>query len=274
MEEKILEWYENKNINPYTKRKIKENGVTYKKLLKLYNKFILENKDSPIKKIKLLENKIDKLSPLDSIEDIDIISLNKIWEIVDGKKILIHENENNLITYKDENKNIHCFEKESIQYLKDYKIEFHPITKVRIPKDVLDSVNINIPKKEKTNKEIALEIVQLLTHNSFFIDIKYLIELSDNSIDKLYFECFSFFKSNIPSNKINEIQSNFDIFKINCIHFPHMNNKMRYLLNNFLKLLEYNDDMIKIMACHIIIGGLSIVNKDIKKLYPDFNFIF
>ena len=50
MEEKILEWYENKNINPYTNRKIKENGVTYKKLLKLYNKFILENKDSPKKK--------------------------------------------------------------------------------------------------------------------------------------------------------------------------------------------------------------------------------
>ena len=101
-----------------------------------------------------MENEVNELSPLDSIEDIDIISLNKIWEIVDGKKILIHENENNLITYKDENKNIHCFEKESIQYLKDYKIEFHPITKVRIPKDVLDSVNINIPKKKKQIKRL------------------------------------------------------------------------------------------------------------------------
>ena len=28
-------------------------------------------------------------------------------------------------------------------------MEFHPITKVRIPKEILDSVNINIPKKEK-----------------------------------------------------------------------------------------------------------------------------
>ena len=67
MKEKILEWYENKNINPYTKRKIKENGVTYKKLMKLYHKFILENKEDK------------ELNPLDSIEDIDIISLNKIW---------------------------------------------------------------------------------------------------------------------------------------------------------------------------------------------------
>ena len=153
MKDKILEWYENKNINPYTKRKIKKDGITYKKLLKLYNKFILEN-----------NNNNNILSPLDSIEDIDIISLNKIWEIKDGVKKIIYDNINNLITYKDENNNIHCFEKESIQYLKDYNIEFHPITKVRIPKDILESVNINIPKKEKSNYDLALDIVQLLSH--------------------------------------------------------------------------------------------------------------
>jgi hypothetical protein len=263
MKDKILEWYENKNINPYTKRKIKKDGVTYKKLLKLYNKFILEN------------NKNDNiLSPLDSIEDIDIISLNKIWEIKDGVKKIIYNNVNNLITYKDENNNIHCFEKESIQYLKDYNIEFHPITKVRIPKDILDSVNINIPKKEKTNYDLALDIVQLLTHNSFFIKTEYITKLNENEIIKLYYECSSFFQSNIPPAKITEIQNSTDIFKLNSINFSYHNDKMKYLLNSFLKLLEYNDDMIKILACHIIIGGLSIVNKDIKKLYPDYIFTF
>ena len=83
MKDKILEWYENKNINPYTKRKIKENGATYKKLMKLYNKFILEND---------LNNKFEEtneIHPLESIEDVDVISLNKIWEIKDGKKILV-----------------------------------------------------------------------------------------------------------------------------------------------------------------------------------------
>lgn len=262
MKEKILEWYKNKSINPYTKRKIKENGVTFKKLMKLYNNFISEE-------LKELE-----LSPLKSIEDMDIISLNKIWEIKDNKKILVYENIDNLITYKDENNNIHTFEKESIQYLKDYNIEFHPITKVRIPKNIFDSVNIIIPKKEKTNDDIALEIVQLLTHNSFFIDKEHFMKLNDKSIDKLYYECQSFFKSNIPQDKILQIQYCNDIFKINCIYFPTTINKKNYLLNSFLKLLEYEDDMIKIIACHIIIGGLSIVNKDIKKLYPDYNFNF
>ena len=47
MKDKILEWYENKSINPYTKRKIKENGVTYKKLMRLYNKFIIESSNQP-----------------------------------------------------------------------------------------------------------------------------------------------------------------------------------------------------------------------------------
>ena len=154
-------------------------------------------------------------------------------------------------------------------------MEFHPITKIRIPQKVFDSVNIHIPKKEKSDDEIALEIVQLLTHNSFFIDKEHILNLNDNLIDKLYYECFSFFKSNIPPQKINEIQNNNDVFKINSIYFPSTSNKRRYILNSFLKLLENNDDMIKIMACHIIIiGGLSIVNKDIKKLYPDYIFTF
>ena len=102
MEDKILKWYENKSINPYTNRKIKENGVTYKRLMKLYNKFIIENNN---------KNENDKLSPLDSIEDIDIINLNRIWEIKDNKKILVHENPDDLITYKDDDNKIHCFEK-------------------------------------------------------------------------------------------------------------------------------------------------------------------
>lgn len=268
MKDKILEWYENKNINPYTKRKIKENGVTYKKLMKLYNKFILENNN-----INNIKNKSEP-SPLDSIEDLDILNLSKIWEIVDGKKIIVHENPENLITYEDENKNIHSFEKESIQYLKDYNIEYHPITKVRIPKEVFNKVNIELPKLVKTNDELALEITQLLTHNSFFINKDHIIKLESKLINKLYYECCLFFKDNIPNNIINQIREEFDVFNIDVYTFENLPDKMNYLLNCFKMILEYDNDMVKIMSCHIIIGGLSIVNKDIKKLYPDFNFSF
>lgn len=274
MEEKILEWFENKLINPYTKRKIKENGVTYKKLMKLYNKFILD-KNIPIENNNIINESNNNLSPLDSIEDIDIISLNKIWEIKDDIKVLVHDNPDDLITYKDENNNIHCLEKESIQYLKDYKITVHPITKVKIPQYVFDSVNITIIKKEKSIDELALDVVQLLTHQSYFIDKSYITNLNDNSINKLYYECNSFFEANLPKSKIQQIKNNSDVFKINQSYFGNKyEERFKYLLKSFINLLEYDDDMVKIIACHIIMGGLSIVNKDIKNLYPDFNFDF
>ena len=44
---------------------------------------------------------------------------------------------------------------------------------------------------------------------------------------------FFFFKSNIPPQKINEIQNNNDVFKINSIYFPSTSNKRRYILNSF-----------------------------------------
>ena len=121
---------------------------------------------------------------------------------------------------------------------------------------------------------MALEIVQLLTHNSFFIEVEHIMKLQSNGIYKLYYECSSFFKENIPKEKIIEIQNVYDIFKKDSNEFMYMHNNLRYLLESFLKLLEYDDSMIKILACHIIIGGLSIVNSDVKKLYPDYCFSF
>lgn len=274
MEDLILKWYENKSINPYTKRKIKENSITYKKLMKQYNLFILNKDINKNDNIIDKSNDLNDIIPINSIEDIDIISLNQIWEIKDNIKVLVYENKDNLITYKDENNNIHCFEKESIQYLKDYNIILHPITKVRIPQSVLDSVNIVIKKVEKTNNDLALEVVQLLTNYSYFIDRKHIINLNINNIIKLYQECHSFINYNIPKNKVYEMQNTYDIFKINPYIFPKIKNNFNYLLKCFIKLLEYNDDMIKIISSHIIMAGLSIVNKDVKQLYPDFTFGF
>ncbi len=162
MEDKILEWYNNKKINPYTGRTIKENGPTYNKLNRMYLKFIKEKKNNITKSV---ENNIEPINsnenniePINSIEDVDVISLNTIWKLVDGKRILVYNDPDNLITYKDEKDHIHSFEKESIQYLKEYKISEHPLTKVKIPQHVLDSVNIQIKKKEMTINDLITGI--------------------------------------------------------------------------------------------------------------------
>ena len=52
-----------------------------------------------------------------------------------------------------------------------------------------------------TKENLALDIVQLLTHNSFFIQTKHFLDLNNEKIEKLYFECSSFFKENIPNDK-------------------------------------------------------------------------
>ena len=59
--------------------------------------------------------------------------------------------------------------KKSIQYLKDFNIINHPITNVRIPQKILDSVNIIIEKKKKTNDQLALDVIQLLTFIILFL---------------------------------------------------------------------------------------------------------
>lgn len=272
MDNKILEWYNNKSINPYSKRRIKIGGYTYNKLMKIYNKYMENN--SKLSQLCSTNDDNCKLSPLDSIEDKDIISLNTIWEMVDGEKTLVHEEPDNLICYKDESNHIHCFEKESIQYLKDYKINKHPITNIIIPQEILDSVDIKIEKIEKTVEQKALEIINLLTHLSFFIDIQVFLELDSQQLDSLYYESRSFFNSNIPTNHINILISQYDIFTIDLNDFKTSTNKLEYILKCFKVLLEYEDESIRILSNYIIIGSLSIVNKKVKELYPDMSFNF
>lgn len=264
----ILKWFENKNINPYTNRKIKENGKVYKKLMKEYNNYIHNN---------YIHNNINTinniLSPLDSIEDKDIISLNQIWVEENGEKKLVYKNLDNLITYKDESNHIHTFEKESIMYLKEFNIMEHPITKVKIPEHVFNNINIKLPKKQKTNNDLALEITQILSHNSFFIDHNYFLELNENQILKIYYESYSFVHANIPQNKLVKLKKEFKAFVLNSSALKFKVNKLRYILDSYYNLLTFDKDLI-ILGSYIIIASLSVTIPKIKELYPDFSFVF
>jgi hypothetical protein len=261
--ENILKWFENKNINPYTNRKIKENGRVYKNLMKEYNDYILNN-------INTINN---ILSPLQSIEDKDIISLNQIWEEIDGERKIVYENLDNLITYKDESNHIHTFEKESLMYLKEFNIMEHPITKVKIPEEIFNNINIKLPKNKKSNNDLALEITQILSYNSFFIDHNYFLELNDNQVLKMYYESYSFVSENLPYDKLQTLKTEFNSFQLNSAALKFKKNKLRYVLDSYYNLITF-DDNVKLLASYIIIASLSIIIPEIKKLYPDFSFGF
>lgn len=278
MEDKILEWYNNKEINPYSGRTIKEYGPTYKKLNKMYCKFIKDKQIKDNLNIKSIDNTklIDNIEPINSIEDVDIISLNNIWKLVDGTRVLVYDNPDNLITYKDEKGHIHSFEKESIQYLKEYKIFKHPLTKVKIPQYVFDSVNIQIKKNEMSENDLITGITSQLTHNSFFLNNEEINELNISQLNKLYYEIYSFYNENIPNNLKTEILAK-KIFVVNPYQLDKnyiKEKQKRFILETLYNFLNFDNELVKINACYIVIGGLTIVSKKIKLKYPDFIFNF
>ncbi len=173
---------------------------------------------------------------------------------------------------------VRCFEKESLEHLKAHKITQHPITGDDIPINVLNTI-INIElKTDRTIKQKALEVFQLFTNISIFIDYNSFIELSDEKLKKFYYETKDFYYENIDIEnriKIDKNDGN-NIFSKNIGEFNNLtlNKKQEYLLDNLQLLLQVTDETLKFMINYILVGGLSIVIPQIRKDYPDFCFNF
>ena len=149
---KIMIWSQNKNYNPITKRKIKTNTLKYKIFEKKY-----------------IEYFPNMYSYIDSIEDRDPISLELFWIMENGIKKMIYKNLDDLYIYCVNNI-VHCFEKTSLQYMKQYNILNHPITMETLPSYIFDYIN-----KIKVNVSLeckAKNIFNLLSNISIFIDSK------------------------------------------------------------------------------------------------------
>ena len=257
----VILWRRNKHINPRTKRKIKDTGYIYKVLKKTCDRFFPLGYD-----------------PLDSIDDKDPVTFEIFWIEKNNKKDFIYKDINNLIFYKDKNDMVRCFEKESLEHLKAHKITKHPITGDDIPLDILNTtIDIEL-KTTRTNKQKALEVFQLFTNISIFIDYNSFIELSDEKLKKFHFETKDFYYENINTEnriKIDKDDGN-NIFSKDIVEFNNLSldEKQEYLLYNLQLLLQVTDDTLKFMINYILVGGLSIVIPQIREDYPDFCFNF
>ena len=112
--DKLNIWWHNKNINPFTKRKIKDNGRVYKKLLKdcLIEKHIKDNyhnfhgtKIDPILKVEL---PLQPKKPL--------FEYKYCWDPLTGKKLSIDPRGS---LYFDPNTLVHYFYYNRLKYLYD-----------------------------------------------------------------------------------------------------------------------------------------------------------
>ena len=243
-----MDWVQNKLYNPITKYKIKLNSKTYKMFENKYKEYFPNN-----------------YSYIDSIEDRDAISFEIFWTETNGIKKMVYDDLTLLKLYKDNNNIVHCFEKNTLDYMKHYKITYHPITMETLPIELFENrENININTSISSQ---AKDIFNTLTNISIFIDSNMFLKLNNLKIDKLYYETRDFYQNNLPEN----IKNKLNIFIKSCNEYNNMNfkNKQEYILDCYKNLLKSSENEIVYMYYYIIVGGLSTVIPEIKELYPD-----
>lgn len=268
----LLKWKNNPKINPRTNRKISKDGELYKYLSNEYNKHF------PQIKVNVDLRKYYKLE--DSIDDKDPITLNIFWKIQNGTKVVIYENINDLIFYKDSHNLLRCFEKETLEYLKAHKISKHPVTQDEIPKEIFELVvekNLEEERKQMSVSEKAFEVFQKFSTLSIFIDSEWFLDLDKNKLKKFHYEASSFYKENLSDSQRTNISIDADkLFNLseNEIDKLSLEHCQLYMLNNIDILLEVKKEELKYFINYILIGALGIVIPTIRDLYPDFSFSF
>jgi hypothetical protein len=274
----LLKWKNNQKINPRTNRKISKEGDLYKYLSIEYNKHFPQINDETKNKETIQIRKDYKLE--DSVDDKDPITLNIFWKIENGIKVVVYENMNDLIFYKDSHNLLRCFEKETLEYLKAHKISKHPVTQDEIPKEIFELViekNLEEERKQMSISEKAFEVFQKFSTLSIFIDSEWFLDLDKNKLKKFHYEASSFYKENLSDSQRTNISIDADkLFNLseNEIDKLTLEQCQLYMLNNIDILLEVKKEELKYFINYILIGALGIVIPTIRDLYPDFSFSF
>ena len=243
------QWGKNPNINPLTNKKIKSNGKIYRSYQQI---------------------NIQDLYACECINEKDPISLNVFWKEENGKRIIVHENIDDIIFYKDKNNKIRGLEKESIELMKGYKMTYDPVTKEELPLEIFNDINakLQINEDDKTSQDLSFDVFQLLSNMSIFIDFTLFLELDKNKLLQFYYEIKDLYNKNL--NKETKLLIN-KLFKMtkNEVEKLNINNIQIYLLTNIKKVLEFNNNLLS----YILVGALSLVIPIIKELYPQYCFI-
>ena len=257
----LIKWKRNKNRNPRTLRRIKTDGTLYK----FFNK----------KYIETFPNDID---PLDSVDNRDPITLNVFWEKDKDEKKMVHEDIASLVIYRDENGLCRCFELESLEYMKAYNINKHPVTGQNIPTTVLEKIKERKIYIEKTIEDKALDVFQMLSNISIFIDYKKFLEIDSHHLLKLNYEIRDFYYKNLDDQNRQLIDGD-NGFKIlsKCseeLSILEHTEIQSYILEQMEQMLECQEPSLKYMINYIILGGLGLIIPEVKNDYPDFSFNF
>jgi hypothetical protein len=249
-------------------KKIKENGPIYKIIKKEYEL----NKNNIESSVLLILNKL-----LNCDDDRDPISMNIFWKENENIRSIVYplDQLDKLVFYNDKNNKIKCLEKESIIYLKTYNIFNHPVSMEPIPKELFDSIQTIEININNSIEDYALNVFQLFTMKSIFIDYRLFINLNNNNLLKFNSEIKDIWNQNLTPNQKNIISKE-PLFLKNNSELSKFNDEdiIRYFLKNIKIALECTKEEISLLINYIIIGALGIVIPEIKNDYSDVIFSF
>lgn len=293
----LQEWFNNKLVNPRTKRKIKKLSNTYNYLDKKYKKMVKRNNEiSPWKDELIKFQGPAKGNHLESFDNKDPISQEDIWVIDDESKIKKASDEISsfqLFSYLDSEEKIRCFNIESFMTLIDNNCTKHPITGLEIDTSVIENAkkmyqvlkenNIiqdvsDTRSEEKKISDYAFSVFQKFSLISIFVDHEWFLKLSEKELDKLYYESSDFYNQNVDSNnKKIMVPPDGNAFPLTCNEFNQLilNKKKMELLENIDKVISSSEDEgMKTLGKYLMLGGLGVVCKEIREKYPDFVYGF
>jgi hypothetical protein len=265
--DELIKWKINPLINPRTNKNIKKDGSTYKLIEKEYYK-----NENIISSNTFLT--LDKLLNCD--DDRDPISMNLFWTETNNIKTIVYpfEELDKLVFYTDKNNKIRCLEKETISHLKTYNILNHPVTMDQLPLEIFETIK-PIEKVKVSIDDFALNIFQIFTKSSIFIDYKLFMTLDKNKLLIFNNEIKDIWIQNLTSHQRKLIsdepvfnKTNYDLQKYK------LEDIQKYLLENMKIVLECNKEELSLMVNYIIIGALGIVISEIKENYSDVIFGF
>ena len=268
--DELKKWKNNPLINPRTNKSIKKGAATYKLIEDEYNK----NKD-------IIET--GTLSILNNLlncdDDRDPISMNLFWTEKDNIKTIVYplEQLDQLVFYTDSHNKIRCLEKETISHLKTYNILNHPVTMETLAKELFETIKpINLEENIVSIDDFALNVFQIFTKKSIFIDYKLFMNLDKTKLLTFNNEIRDIWVQNLTPQQRETIcdkpifnKTNSELLKVN-----NLKGIQKYLLEDMKIILECNKEELSLMINYIVIGTLGIVIPEIKENYADVIFGF
>lgn len=263
--DELLKWANTKSINPKSGRKIKETGKIYQSLQKEF-----------LKKFK------DNINPFDSTDNKDPVSQDDIWILNENnQKIYGSIPPERLVFYQEDNL-VRCFDANSLLMMKQNKITSHPISGKLIPEEAFLKAEKRgeLEEKKETKEErinnLAFNVFQKLSFSSVYISEKLFMNCNKDKNSKIYHELKDFYKNNFSKEHFLLIDPESKLFEKSGgeLNSLELIDSKEYILQNMEILLNCENESIKMMVIYIIVGSLTAVLPEIRKLYPDIAFTF